>query len=110
MRRYFLRKLLIYALTFVVAVTIDWAIPHFMPGNPVLTLMGRMQIQDPKVAAERLPPLHAGVQSRLCRCGSSTSTSGSSLLHGDLGTSILQFPTSVTSIIMHAAAVHARRC
>ena len=50
MRRYFLRKLFIYALTFVVAVTIDWAIPHLMPGNPVLTLMGRLQIQDPKVA------------------------------------------------------------
>ena len=52
MYRYFLRKLLIYGLTFVVAVTIDWAIPHLMPGNPVLTLMGRIQIQDPKVAQQ----------------------------------------------------------
>jgi len=51
-RRYFLRKLFVYALTFVVAVTIDWAIPHLMPGNPVLTLMGRLQIQDPKVAQQ----------------------------------------------------------
>jgi len=30
-RRYFLRKLFVYAVTFVVAVTIDWAIPHLMP-------------------------------------------------------------------------------
>ena len=42
--------MVIYALTFVVAVTVDWAIPHLMPGNPVNTLMGRIQIQDPKVA------------------------------------------------------------
>ena len=36
MRRYFLRKLFIYGLTFFVAVTVDWAIPHLMPGNPVV--------------------------------------------------------------------------
>ena len=50
MRRYLLRKLGIYVITFVVAVTIDWSIPHLMPGNPVLTLMSRIQIKDPHVA------------------------------------------------------------
>jgi len=50
MLRYLLRKLLIYSLTFVVAVTIDWSIPHLMPGNPVLALMSRIQIQNPQVA------------------------------------------------------------
>ena len=50
MLRYFLRKLLVYSLTFVVAVTVDWAIPHLMPGNPVLALMSRIQAQDPRVA------------------------------------------------------------
>jgi len=48
--RYFLRKLGVYLVTFVVAVTVDWAIPHLMPGNPVLTLVGRIQTQDPQVA------------------------------------------------------------
>ena len=35
MRRYFARKLVTYILTFFVAVTVDWMIPRFMPGNPV---------------------------------------------------------------------------
>ena len=64
MRRYLAEKALRLRLTFVVAVTVDWAIPHLMPGNPVLTLMGRIQIQDPKVAAAALRQLHAGVQPR----------------------------------------------
>ena len=35
MTRYLARKTLLYLLTFFVAVTIDWAIPRLMPGNPV---------------------------------------------------------------------------
>ena len=34
-RRYFARKLVTYLLTFFVAVTVDWMIPRFMPGDPV---------------------------------------------------------------------------
>ena len=45
MTRYLGRKLLIYLLTFWVAVTIDWAIPRFMPGDPVERLISRMQAQ-----------------------------------------------------------------
>ena len=41
MRRYLARKLLIYLLTFFVAVTIDWAIPRLMPGDPVSGLIAR---------------------------------------------------------------------
>ena len=42
MRRYFARKLAIYVLTFFVAVTVDWVIPRFMPGDPVQGLLSRM--------------------------------------------------------------------
>ena len=42
MRRYFARKLVTYVITFFVAVTVDWAIPRFMPGNPVQGLLSRM--------------------------------------------------------------------
>ena len=45
MIRYLSRKLVIYLLTFWVAVTIDWAIPRFMPGNPVEGLLSRMHAQ-----------------------------------------------------------------
>ena len=101
MRRYFLRKLFIYGLTFVVAVTIDWAIPHLMPGNPVLTLMGRLQIQDPKVAASVYHHYMRAFNLDL-PLWKQYYYFWVSLLHGDLGTSILQFPASVTSIILHA--------
>jgi len=53
-RRYFGRKLFIYALTFWVAATIDWMIPRFMPGNPVQSLLSRHQ-----VAPEAVPDLIA---------------------------------------------------
>ena len=42
MRRYFARKLLFYAVTFWVAVTIDWLIPRFAPGDPVRSMVARM--------------------------------------------------------------------
>ena len=45
MKRYFGRKLAIYLLTFFVAVTIDWMIPRFMPGNPVQTLLARANLR-----------------------------------------------------------------
>jgi len=43
--RYLARKVLIYLVTFFVAVTIDWAIPRFMPGDPIERLLSRMQAQ-----------------------------------------------------------------
>ena len=45
MIRYLTRKLVIYFVTFVVAVTIDWAIPRLMPGDPIERLLSRMQAQ-----------------------------------------------------------------
>ena len=41
MGKYLLRKIAVYILTFFVAVTLDWAIPRFMPGNPISLLVSR---------------------------------------------------------------------
>jgi peptide/nickel transport system permease protein len=101
MLRYFLRKLFIYAVTFVVAVTVDWAIPHLMPGNPVLGLMSRIQIQDPKVANAMYAHYMRAFNLDL-PLWKQYWYFWVSLFHGDLGTSILQFPTPVMSIITHA--------
>ena len=101
MRRYFLRKLLVYGLTFVVAVTVDWSIPHLMPGNPVLTLMGRIQIQDPQVAQHVYDTYMRAFNLDL-PLWKQYAYFWVALFHGDLGTSILQFPTPVSSIIVHA--------
>ena len=43
MRRYLGRKLVIYGLTFYVAVTLDWLIPRFMPGGPVQNMLSRIE-------------------------------------------------------------------
>ncbi len=101
MRRYFLRKLLVYGLTFVVAVTVDWAIPHLMPGNPVLTLMGRIQIQDPQVAQQMYHHYMRAFNLDL-PLWKQYGYFWIALFHGDLGTSIVQFPSTVSSIIVHA--------
>ena len=101
MRGYFLRKLGIYAVTFVVAVTVDWAIPHLMPGNPVLTLVGRIQVQDPRVA-QNLYHHYMRAFNLDLPLWKQYWYFWVSLFHGDLGTSILQFPTPVTTIILHA--------
>ena len=101
MRRYFLRKLFVYTLTLIVAVTVDWAIPHLMPGNPVLTLMGRLQIRDPQVAQQVYDHYMRAFNLDL-PLWKQYWYFWVSLFHGDLGTSILQFPSSVTSIIMAA--------
>jgi peptide/nickel transport system permease protein len=101
MRRYLLRKLGIYVLTFVAAVTIDWSIPHLMPGNPVLTLMGRIQIQDPQVAQHVYDNYMRSFNLDL-PLWKQYLYFWASLFHGDLGTSIMQFPSPVWSIIIHA--------
>src|SRR5664279_4933591 len=101
MLRYLLRKLFIYSLTFVAAVTIDGSIPHLMPGNPVLTLMGRIQIQDPQVAQHVYDNYMRSFNLDL-PLWKQYYYFWVSLLHGDLGTSILQFPSPVSSIIVHA--------
>jgi len=99
--RYFLRKLVIYAATFVVAVTIDWAIPHLMPGNPVLTLVGRIQIRDPRVAQQLYHHYMRAFNLDL-PLWKQYWYFWVALFHGDLGTSILEFPTPVTTIIVDA--------
>ena len=46
MRRYFGRKFLIYGLTFFLAVTIDWMIPRFMPGDPIANMLARASVNS----------------------------------------------------------------
>ncbi|HEY4751933.1 MAG TPA: ABC transporter permease [Candidatus Limnocylindrales bacterium] len=100
MGRYFGRKLLIYALTFFVAATIDWMIPRFMPGNPVQSLLSRAHVN-----ADALPALQAyyenlfGLDQPLPNQYVNFWTA---LLHGDLGRSVYLSGTPVTDVIMGA--------
>src|SRR5699024_12372643 len=46
--RYLVRKLAIYLATFIVAVSVNWAIPRLMPGNPVYSMIARAAVAHPE--------------------------------------------------------------
>jgi peptide/nickel transport system permease protein len=100
MRRYFGRKLLIYAVTFFVAVTVDWMIPRFMPGDPIQTMLSRASLRPESSRAlyayyTTLFGLDVPVWQQYLNFWGR-------LLHGDLGVSIWLFPQPVTRVIMRA--------
>jgi peptide/nickel transport system permease protein len=45
-RRYFVKKVVTYLVAFFVATTVDWGIPHLMPGNPVEIYLSRFNISS----------------------------------------------------------------
>lgn len=100
MRRYFGRKLLIYILTFFLAVSIDWLIPRFMPGDPVQNMLSRAALH-----AEAIEVMHGyytrafGLDVPIWR---QYLNFWIALFHGDLGTSVYMFPQPVAAIIKRA--------
>jgi peptide/nickel transport system permease protein len=99
-RRYFLRKFATYLLTFFVAVTIDWMIPRFMPGDPVSGMLARMNLQPD--AANSMMGYFLGAFGLDQPLWQQYLNFWSALLHGDLGISVWLFPEPVTQVIMGA--------
>ncbi|MBB4905545.1 ABC transporter permease [Actinophytocola algeriensis] len=101
MGRYFGRKLAIYALTFVVAVTINWLIPRFMPGDPVRAMVARAGLQDPAgVAAMR--EYYTSLFGFDLPWWQQYLNFWGELLRGNFGVSLWAYPKSVGSIILAA--------
>ena len=100
MKRYFTRKLFIYLLTFFVAVTIDWLIPRFMPGNPVQVLLARASLHAE--AAKEMYSYYTKAFGLDLPLWKQYLNFWIAIFHGDLGTSILLFPQPVIKIIMRA--------
>jgi peptide/nickel transport system permease protein len=99
-RRYFSRKLVIYILTFILAVTIDWMIPRFMPGNPIQILISRASLKAESAAlAYSFFMKSFGFDVPIWQ---QYLNFWNALLHGDLGVSIWLFPQPVFKIIMRA--------
>jgi peptide/nickel transport system permease protein len=98
--RYFRRKLLIYILTFFLAVTVDWVIPRFMPGNPVETLISRAQLKAE--AAKLLYTYYMQAFGLDVPVWRQYLNFWNAILHGDLGTSVWLFPQPVIKIILRA--------
>lgn len=101
MWRYIGRKLFVYLLTFIVAVTINWMIPRFMPGDPIRSMLARASVGDPEALAAMTAyyeevfgldqPLHEQYLSFWA-----------GLFRGDLGISVMLYPEPVTDVIMRA--------
>ena len=100
MKRYLARKVLIYLVTFWVAVTIDWAIPRFMPGDPVERLLSRMQAQPS--ATDALTGYYSQAFGFDVPIWQQYLNFWAALFHGELGLSIANFPTPVTELIFGA--------
>lgn len=100
MRRYFSRKIIIYILTFFLAVTIDWLIPRFMPGNPVQNMLSRASIQSE--AAEVMRGYYEKAFGLDVPLWQQYLNFWKAIFHGDLGVSVYMFPEKVTHVIFRA--------
>lgn len=103
MRRYFTRKLLIYGLTFILAVTIDWMIPRFMPGDPVTNMLTRFSVSSSNAAAvQQMRDYYTHLFGLDLPLWQQYLNFWQSLLRGDLGISTYLFPKSVTEVLLRA--------
>ena len=100
MRRYLIRKVITYVVTFFVGATIDWGIPHLMPGDPVQLFLSRFQLQPTGYSALYQTMSQAfGTNLPLW---DQYLHFWDGLLHGNLGVSIYDFPNRVTTLIWQA--------
>ena len=92
--------MIIYGITFFLAVTIDWAIPRFMPGDPVHNLLARAGQRAE--AAEVMYTYYTQAFGLDVPIWQQYLNFWKALFHGDLGISVFRFPQPVASILMKA--------
>jgi peptide/nickel transport system permease protein len=95
--RFLTRRVLFYILTAWAAITLNFAIPRLMPGNPVQALLARFRGQISPAATASFTKLfglnNAGLWSQYW-------TYLSHLAHGDLGISFSYYPSTVSQVIL----------
>ena len=94
------RRIALYVVTAVVAITINFFLPRLMPGNPALAVLGKAQSAESPQAIAALEEQY-GVQTRTGEWGQYVQY-WVRLLHGNLGTSLNAYPASVGSLIRAA--------
>ncbi|MCE5207141.1 MAG: ABC transporter permease [Chloroflexi bacterium] len=102
MRKYFRRKILIYLLTFFLAVTIDWMIPRFMPGDPIRNMLARVSVSSNASAMQIMYDYFSHIFGLDLPLWQQYLNFWNSLIHGNLGISTYLFPTPVTTVLMRA--------
>jgi peptide/nickel transport system permease protein len=91
------RRIVLYVITAIVAITINFFLPRLMPGNPALTVIGKAQVTESKQAIQALEEQY-GVLTRTGMWGQYVHY-WYELLHGNLGISLSAYPTPVASLI-----------
>jgi peptide/nickel transport system permease protein len=101
MSHYLRRKVVIYAVTFVVAVTLSWLIPRFMPGDPVTAMVSAQGAThaDTFHAMEDYYNSVFGYDLPLWR---QYVNYWVELFHGNFGISVYAFPKPVSELIKGA--------
>jgi peptide/nickel transport system permease protein len=94
------RRIGFYVLTAVVAITLDFFIPHLVPGNPVEAVVASKAGQIPPSALDSLYA-QFGIDTKSSLWGQYLHY-WHMLLHGNLGLSISQYPASVVDVIRGA--------
>lgn len=98
--RYLLRKIVFYIVALWAAVTLNFALPRMMPGNPMLALMAKFK--------GRINPDALNAYAKLFGLDQHTSMLTQyfqyigQLAHGDLGYSLGLYPETVTQALMQA--------
>jgi len=98
--RLLLRRLFFYAVTAFVAITLDFLIPHLVPGDPVQAVIASKAGAIPPRATESLYAqfginVHEGLWSQYLHYWNM-------ILHGNLGLSLSQYPATVGTVIRSA--------
>ncbi len=95
------RRLALYLVTAIAAVTVDFLIPRLIPGNPVAAVLGQMRGAVITKATIRALELQFGANTRVGLWGQYVHY-WSDLAHGNLGLSTSNGLVSVTSILRGA--------
>jgi peptide/nickel transport system permease protein len=100
-RRYLTRKLVTYVLAFFVGVTVDWAIPRLVPGDPVAAYVDKFSGLAPGswTALYKTFAKAFGLNVPLWQ---QYLNYWDNIFHGNLGVSIYAYPATVRSVILGA--------
>lgn len=101
MGRYFRRKLLIYGLTFVIAVSINFAVPRLMPGDPVARMLTRNSVSNLE-SSEAMRGYFNDIFGLDVPLWQQYLNYWAALFQGDLGVSVFAFPAPVSSVVIDA--------
>jgi peptide/nickel transport system permease protein len=101
MGRYFRRKLLIYGLTFVIAVSINFAVPRLMPGDPVARMLTRNSVANVE-SSEAMRGYFNQLFGLDVPLWQQYFNYWGALFRGDLGVSVFAFPSPVATVVADA--------